>query len=102
MVRSATLGLPLADLPHEELTEGSLCIPQALGQILRQRDGELERRARMRLADLLERLSGEQEELHVVGGPGREQVLASHAQERKPAERVAARQLAERGAAIAR
>src|SRR5229473_8057331 len=94
--------LSFADLPDEELPEGPFCFPQALGEVLRQRDGELERRARVRLLDLLETLAREQQQLHVVGRHGREQVLASHAEKREAAERVAGRQLAQRGAAVAR
>src|SRR5258708_2456420 len=94
-------GLPLADLPDEELPQGAFCFPEASSKVLRQRHRELERRAGVRALEGFEGLVGELQELDVGRGHRGEQVLAS-CQERKAAERIAGRHLSERRAAVAR
>src|SRR5437899_5902060 len=68
--------LPLADLPYQELAKRPFRIPQALCEVLRERHGELQRRARMRPLHLVERRARQLQQSHVVRGPGAHDVLA--------------------------
>src|SRR5713101_1175770 len=65
---SASSALALADLPDQELAQRPLRFAQALGQVLRQGERELERRARVRGLHLLEGGLGQLDQLDVGGG----------------------------------
>src|SRR5207237_3428865 len=92
-------GLPLPDLPGEELAKRSLRVAHPLGKVLRQRQQQFEGGLRFLLAQLLEGAALEHREHDIVRGQGREDVLARR-EERQVAERVSGGDLAERGPAF--
>src|SRR5207248_1616768 len=94
-------GLPLPDLPGEELAKRSLRVAHPLGKVLRQRQQQFEGGLRFLLAQLLEGAALEDREHDIVRGQGREDVLARR-EERQVAERVSGGDLAERGPAFPR